>query len=67
MTVNVHVIPHTHWDREWYFTTSRSRIYLMKSVMDILDTLETDERFHYFMLDAQASLLDDYSEMAARG
>lgn len=60
MTVNVHVIPHTHWDREWYFTTSRSRIYLMKSVMDILDTLETDERFHYFMLDAQASLLDDY-------
>lgn len=53
MTVNVHVIPHTHWDREWYFTTSRSRIYLMKSVMDILDTLETDERFHYFMLDAR--------------
>ncbi|MGE6631890.1 mannosylglycerate hydrolase [Bacillus sp. NPDC077027] len=60
MTVDVHVIPHTHWDREWYFTTSRSRIYLMKNVMDILDTLETDERFHYFMLDAQASLLDDY-------
>ena len=24
------IIPHTHWDREWYFTTSRSKIYSLK-------------------------------------
>ena len=36
----VHVIPHTHWDREWYFTTSRSKVYLMKDFKDVLDTLE---------------------------
>lgn len=29
MKKTVHVVPHSHWDREWYFTTSRSKIYLM--------------------------------------
>lgn len=56
----VHVIPHTHWDREWYFTTSRSKVYLMKDFKDVLDTLESNKEFRYFMLDAQGSLLDDY-------
>ena len=60
MKHKIHVVPHSHWDREWYFTTSRSKIYLMKNLKDVLDTLENDEEFKYFMLDAQASLLDDY-------
>ncbi|MCM3173056.1 mannosylglycerate hydrolase [Paenibacillus sp. MER 99-2] len=56
----VHVIPHTHWDREWYFTTSRSKVYLVKHVKEVLNALETIEGFHYYLLDAQGSLLDDY-------
>lgn len=56
----VHVVPHSHWDREWYFTTSRSKIYLIKDFKDVLDTLEEQEEFKFFMIDAQASLLDDY-------
>ena len=60
MKKKIHVIPHSHWDREWYFTTSRSKVYLMKDLKDVLDTLESNHAFHYFMLDAQASLLDDY-------
>lgn len=56
----VHVVPHSHWDREWYFTTARSKIYLMKDLKDVIDTLEENEDFKYFMIDAQASLLDDY-------
>lgn len=60
MKHKIHVVPHSHWDREWYFTTSRSKIYLMKDFGDVLDTLENDKDFKYFMLDAQASLLDDY-------
>lgn len=59
MTKKVHVVPHSHWDREWYFTTSRSKVYLMKDLHDVLDVLEKDKEFK-FMLDAQASLLDDY-------
>ena len=60
MKRKVHVIPHSHWDREWYFTTSRSKVYLMKNLKGVLDTLQTNDDFKYFMVDAQASLLDDY-------
>ena len=60
MKRKIHVVPHSHWDREWYFTTSRSKVYLMKDFKDVLDTLETKKEFRYFMLDAQGSLLDDY-------
>ena len=59
MTKKIHVIPHSHWDREWYFTTSRSKVYLMKDLQDVLDTLEEQPAMR-FMLDGQASLLDDY-------
>lgn len=62
MKKKIHVIPHTHWDREWYFTTSRSSVYLLNNLRDVIETLERDDRFHYFMLDAQGSLLDDYSK-----
>ncbi len=60
MKRKIHVIPHLHWDREWYFTTSRSKVYLMKDLGDVLNTLENDPEFKYFMVDAQGSLLDDY-------
>ena len=60
MKRKIHVVPHSHWDREWYCTTSRSKVYLMKDLGDVLDTLESDSEFKYFMVDAQGSLLDDY-------
>ena len=60
MKRKIHGVPHSHWDREWYFTTSRSKVYLMKDLGDVLDTLESDPEFKYFMVDAQGSLLDDY-------
>lgn len=60
MKRKIHIVPHSHWDREWYFTTSRSKVYLMKDLKDVLDTLESNDEFKYFMVDAQGSLLDDY-------
>ncbi len=60
MKRKIHVVPHSHWDREWYFTTSRSKIYLMKDLGDVIETLEKDPDFKYYMVDAQGSLLDDY-------
>ena len=32
----------------------------MKDLKDVLDTLETNNDFKYFMVDAQGSLLEDY-------
>ena len=60
MKNKIHVIPHTHWDREWYFTSARSCVYLMKDLKDVLDTLEAKKDFKYFILDGQTSLLSDY-------
>lgn len=60
MKKTVHVVPHSHWDREWYFTTSRSKIYLMHDLKKVLDHLEKDNPYESFILDGQASLLDDY-------
>lgn len=60
MKKTVHVVPHSHWDREWYFTTSRSKIYLMHNLQKVLTQLEKDNAYDHFILDGQASLLDDY-------
>ncbi|MBO0457051.1 mannosylglycerate hydrolase [Enterococcus hulanensis] len=60
MKKTVHIVPHSHWDREWYFTTSRSKIYLMHDLKKVLDQLEKDNPYESFILDGQASLLDDY-------
>ena len=60
MKKKVHVVPHSHWDREWYFTTSRSKIYLMNNFQKVLSLLEENNGYNYYVLDGQASLLDDY-------
>ena len=57
---NLHYIPHTHWDREWHKTFEAFRVRLGYSMEILLDTLENDKNFDYFMYDAQTSILDDY-------
>ena len=54
------VIPHTHWDREWYFTQAKSRVYLDRYLSDVLDGLDADPRITQYLFDAQTSLIDDY-------
>lgn len=63
MAKNVHVIPHMHWDREWYFTTEESRILLVNNMEEILERLETDENYPFYMLDGQTAILEDYFEV----
>lgn len=61
--VNVVVIPHSHWDREWYATFEEFRFYLVRFMDELLDLLEEDEGFRSFLLDGQVSLLEDYLEV----
>ncbi|WP_308748595.1 glycoside hydrolase family 38 C-terminal domain-containing protein [uncultured Anaerococcus sp.] len=56
----VNVIAHTHWDREWYFTSQRSEIYSTFVFDEILDFLDENQEFHSFLLDGQTSIIDDY-------
>jgi len=60
---NLHVISHTHWDREWYLPFQLFRLKLIHLVDGMLDILEKDPGFKYFMLDGQTIVLDDYLQM----
>lgn len=56
----VHITPHMHWDREWYFTTEASRILLVNNMEEILTRLEQDDEYKYYVLDGQTAVLEDY-------
>jgi mannosylglycerate hydrolase len=56
----LHVISHTHWDREWYQTFQQFRLKLVHLIDKLLDILAQDPEFKYFMLDGQTIVLDDY-------
>jgi alpha-mannosidase len=57
------VVPHTHWDREWYLPFEQFRLRLGSVVDGVLDTLESDDSFTSFTLDGQAIVLEDYVEV----
>jgi alpha-mannosidase len=54
------VVPHTHWDREWYLTHEQFRFRLLHLLDGLLDLLESDPSFRHFLLDGQTIVLDDY-------
>jgi mannosylglycerate hydrolase len=58
----VHLVPHTHWDREWYLPFQRFRLRLVRVVDRLLELMEEDERYR-FTLDGQLATLDDYLEV----
>lgn len=59
MTNKIHVIAHTHWDYEWYFTNSESNIQLSYHVDEVINALENG-LLDYYMLDGQMSIVEDY-------
>ncbi|MGF1745750.1 mannosylglycerate hydrolase [Vibrio minamisatsumaniensis] len=59
-TSRVHITPHMHWDREWYFTTEESRILLVNNMEEIMSRLESDPEYKYYVLDGQTAVLEDY-------
>ncbi|MGI8496859.1 MAG: hypothetical protein ACR2OG_04645 [Gemmatimonadaceae bacterium] len=54
----VHVVSHTHWDREWYLPAGRFRQRLVALVDELLDHPRAGGQS--FLLDGQAVILDDY-------
>ena len=54
------VVPHTHWDREWYERFEGFRARLVPMVGALLDLLERDPRFRSFTFDGQTIPLEDH-------
>jgi mannosylglycerate hydrolase len=62
----VFVVPHTHWDREWYRPFQWFRMSLVDVVDEVLELLEANERMR-FTLDGQLATVDDYVEIRRDG
>ena len=59
----IHLVSHTHWDREWYLTFQQFRMKLIHLIDHLLDILEHDPDFKYYLLDGQTIILEDYLEI----
>ncbi|MEJ7583235.1 MAG: hypothetical protein WKF43_03935 [Acidimicrobiales bacterium] len=59
-TRTVHIVPHTHWDREWYRPYQSFRMRLVDLLDGLLPRLAADPGYAHFMLDGQMAVIDDY-------
>lgn len=55
-----YVVPHTHWDREWYLPFETFRTRLVDVIDRLLDLMASDQEYRSFTLDGQTIVLDDY-------
>lgn len=60
MSNKVHVVPHMHWDREWYFSAEESKLLLVNNMEEIMTRLENDPNYPTYTLDGQTAVLEDY-------
>jgi mannosylglycerate hydrolase len=60
----VHILNHTHWDREWYETFDEFRYKLRNGLRFVQDLIEKGELENFF-LDGQTIVLDDYQEIVS--
>lgn len=58
----VHIISNTHWDRAWVYPFNETRLLLVEFMDNLLELLETDKKFHSFLLDSQTIAVEDYLE-----
>ena len=63
MARSVYVVPHTHWDREWYDPYPTFRLRLVDMLDELLPRLDADPGFAHFQLDGQMAVVDDYLEV----
>jgi len=55
-----HLIPHTHWDREWFLPRASFHARLVTMFDELVERLQTDTAFKTFLLDGQTVLVEDY-------
>ena len=53
--IDVSIVPHTHWDREWYAPFQAYRLQLVHLVDGLLDLLESDPTYARYLLDGQTA------------
>ncbi len=59
----VAIVPHTHWDREWYSPFQAFRLRLVDLLDDLFRCSSGISHTPRFLLDGQTAVLDDYLEI----
>lgn len=60
MKKDVYVVPHSHWDAEWYFTCEDSEVLLLENWKQLMALLEERDDFPSYCFDGLAMPIDDY-------
>ncbi|HET8712261.1 MAG TPA: glycoside hydrolase family 38 C-terminal domain-containing protein [Gemmatimonadales bacterium] len=55
-----HLIPHTHWDREWFLPRAAFHARLVAMLDELLERMQADPGLRSFLLDGQTVLAEDY-------
>src|SRR5439155_9130015 len=55
-----HLIPHTHWDREWYLPRAAFQARLVAVMDELIERLQAHPKYRSFLLDGQTVLIEDY-------
>ncbi len=61
--IKVHVVTHTHWDREWYLSFEIFRARLLELLDNLPINMEKYRDFKFFSMDGQVVVLEDYFEL----
>lgn len=63
MKKTLHIIPHSHWDREWYQSFEAHRIKLVELFDAIIEEMEKSDEYTYYHMDGQFIPVEDYLEI----
>ena len=63
MKKTLHIIPHSHWDREWYLPFEKHRTRLIDLFDNLIEVMEDNEDYTYYHMDGQYVVIEDYLEV----
>lgn len=58
-----HIIPHSHWDREWRYPIWKNRMLLIEFMDQLLGILDSKPNYRQFIMDGQSVIIEDYLEI----
>ena len=65
MKKTLHIIPHSHWDREWYLPFEKHRVRLVELFDTLIDVMEQNPDYTYYHMDGQYIVIDAQSSFAS--
>ena len=58
-----HVIPNTHWDREWLYNFQETRMFLVEFMDKLLKIFQEFPNYKSYLLDSQTVPIEDYLQV----